>query len=59
MSKINEIYPHLVEISCKACELECNNCMYCSFGLEEFLRCEVIPKDCALLFNIRNELKKG
>jgi hypothetical protein len=43
-------FPALVRLSCENCKLDCNACQNCH--LEEFLKCDLVPKDCALRFNI-------
>jgi len=45
--------PALVRLSCQNCKLDCNGCQNCHYGVEEFLTCELVPKDCTLRFNIR------
>jgi len=54
--KVSEKYSLLVEISCKACKLNCNVCQHCD--IEVFLSCPDVPQDCAVLFNVRDKLIK-
>lgn len=52
-----EKYPDLVELSCKNCRLDCNGCQFCDYGVEEFLRCDLVPEGCVLRHNILVRLK--
>ena len=55
--KVSEKYPYLVQISCEACKLDCNACQHCALTL--FLTCDLVPKNCALRYNIPKALEGG
>jgi pyruvate-formate lyase-activating enzyme len=56
-SNVSSLYPDLVLISCKNCKLECNVCQNCD--VDEFLKCEIVPEECALRYNILRRLMKN
>jgi len=49
-------YPILVELSCRGCKLDCNECRNCHHGVEYFLLCDLVPKGCVLKVNILKKI---
>jgi hypothetical protein len=55
MKTVRTLYPHLVEVSCRNCKLDCNVCENCE--VDVFLECEIVPKECVLRSNVLKKIK--